>query len=107
MDGSLWYDLTYSKCLLGNDRSQEPKPAPYVNDIKDTAAYYANRILKDFKGKWVDALLEWSKLTRILRDSRHAEWVHAFNGILDGMKRYVVEFHTTGLAWNVHVSIWH
>jgi hypothetical protein len=34
-----------------DDRPQEPKPAPYVNDIKDTTAYFANRILKDFKEK--------------------------------------------------------
>lgn len=62
----------------------EPKPGPYVNEIKESTAYYANRILKDFKEK----------------DPRHAEWVRAFNGVLDGMKRYVVEFHTTGLVWN-------
>jgi len=55
----------------------------------------------------VDALLERSKLTRIIRDPRHAEWVQAFNGIFEGMKRYVIDFHTTGLAWNVHVSICH
>ncbi|KAG1803580.1 adenylate cyclase associated N terminal-domain-containing protein [Suillus plorans] len=62
----------------------EPKPGPYVNEIKESTAYYANRILKDFKEK----------------DPRHAEWVRAFNGVLDGMKRYVVELHTTGLVWN-------
>lgn len=62
----------------------EPKPGPYVNEIKESTAYYANRILKDFKEK----------------DPRHAEWVRAFNGVLDGMKRYVMEFHTTGLVWN-------
>jgi adenylyl cyclase-associated protein len=62
----------------------EPKPGPYVNEIKESTAYYANRILKDFKEK----------------DPRHAEWVRAFNGVLDGMKRYIMEFHTTGLVWN-------
>jgi adenylyl cyclase-associated protein len=39
------------------------------------------------------------------RDPRHAEWVRAFNGVLDGMKRYVMELHTTGLVWNASVSI--
>lgn len=51
LDGSMWYDLTSSKCLLNDDRLQEPKPAPYVNDIKDATMYYGNRILKDFKDK--------------------------------------------------------
>lgn len=62
----------------------EPKPGPHVNEIKESTAYYTNRILKDFKEK----------------DPRHAEWIQAFNGVLDGMKRYVMEFHTTGLVWN-------
>ncbi|KAG2158424.1 adenylate cyclase associated N terminal-domain-containing protein [Suillus bovinus] len=64
----------------------EPKPGPYVNEIKESTTYYANRILKDFKEK----------------DPRHAEWVRGFNGVLDGMKRYVMEFHTTGLVWNAN-----
>lgn len=64
----------------------EPKPGPYVNEIKESTAYYANRILKDFKEE----------------DPRHAEWVRAFNGVLDGMKRYVMELHTTGLVWNAN-----
>jgi hypothetical protein len=51
LDGSLWYDLTSCKMSPDDDRPQEPKPAPYVNDIKDTTAYFANRILKDFKEK--------------------------------------------------------
>ncbi|KIK35491.1 hypothetical protein CY34DRAFT_95978 [Suillus luteus UH-Slu-Lm8-n1] len=66
----------------------QPKPGPYVNEIKESTAYYTNRILKDFKEK----------------DPRHAEWVRAFNGVLDGMKRYVMEFHTTGLVWNANMN---
>jgi hypothetical protein len=52
LDGSLWYDLEASNYLLNDDGLQEPKPGPYVNEIKESTAYYANRILKDFKEKY-------------------------------------------------------
>jgi hypothetical protein len=51
LDGSLWYDLNASKYQLNDDSLQQPKPGPYVNEIKESTAYYANRILKDFKEK--------------------------------------------------------
>ena len=31
--------------------SQEPKPAPYVAQSKESAEFYGNRIIKDFKEK--------------------------------------------------------
>ncbi|KAL4068074.1 adenylate cyclase associated N terminal-domain-containing protein [Scleroderma yunnanense] len=62
----------------------EPKPAAYLNEIKESAKFYSDRVLKEFKGK----------------DARHAEWVRAFIGIIDEMKRYVLENHPTGLVWN-------
>lgn len=52
LDGSLWYDLDGSTYLLNNNGLQEPKPGPYVNEIKESTTYYANRILKDFKEKY-------------------------------------------------------
>ena len=47
---SLWLDC--------NSRNtdyffQEPKPGPYVGEIKDSAQFYANRVLKEFKEKCV------------------------------------------------------
>ena len=30
---------------------KEPKPAPFVGDMKDASQFYANRILKEFKDK--------------------------------------------------------
>ncbi|KIJ68943.1 hypothetical protein HYDPIDRAFT_79601 [Hydnomerulius pinastri MD-312] len=62
----------------------EPKPGPYVNDIKESTMFYSNRVLKEFKDK----------------DARHTEWVRAFIAIIDEMKRYIMENHTTGLVWN-------
>jgi hypothetical protein len=32
-------------------RFQEPTPAPFVDDLRPSAEFYANRILKDFKGQ--------------------------------------------------------
>ncbi|KAH7340970.1 adenylate cyclase associated N terminal-domain-containing protein [Rhizoctonia solani] len=61
-----------------------PKPAPYVGDMRDSATFYANRILKDFKDK----------------DQKHVQWARAFLELLDELKKYVIEHHTTGLAWN-------
>ena len=33
---------------------QENKPGPYVTEIKDATQFYGNRIIKEFKEKWVD-----------------------------------------------------
>ncbi|KAI0050050.1 hypothetical protein FA95DRAFT_1677076 [Auriscalpium vulgare] len=62
----------------------ESKPGPYVAETKDATQFYGNRIIKDFKEK----------------DVKHVEWVKAHAAILDDMKKYVLEFHTTGLVWN-------
>jgi hypothetical protein len=32
---------------------QENKPGPYVTEIKDATQFYGNRIIKEFKEKWV------------------------------------------------------
>lgn len=64
----------------------EPKPGPYINDMKDSTMFYVNRVLKEFKEK----------------DARHADWVRGYVAILDEMKRYVMEYHTTGLTWNAN-----
>ncbi|GLB35392.1 putative cyclase-associated protein [Lyophyllum shimeji] len=61
-----------------------PKPGPYINDIKESVAYYGNKVMKEFKAK----------------DPKHVEWVKAFIAILDEQKKYVMEYHTTGLTWN-------
>ncbi|KAG6841681.1 hypothetical protein C0991_008319 [Blastosporella zonata] len=61
-----------------------PKPGPYINDIKESVAYYGNKIIQEYKSK----------------DVQHVEWVKAFVAILDESKKYVMVYHTTGLAWN-------
>lgn len=61
-----------------------PKPGPYVGDIKDSVDYYGNKVIKEYKEK----------------NPKHVEWVRSFTGILDEMRKYVTEYHTTGLSWN-------
>ncbi|TFK27388.1 hypothetical protein FA15DRAFT_666467 [Coprinopsis marcescibilis] len=60
-------------------------PVPYVSDMKESAEFYGNRVIKEYKDK----------------GPKHAEWVRSFLGIFDAMKAYVKEYHTTGLVWNV------
>ncbi|KAJ2616153.1 suppressor of rasval19 [Coemansia sp. RSA 1365] len=59
-------------------------PVPYITDMKESAEFYSNRVLK----KWRD------------KDSNQTEWVKAFLSILRELAAYVKQFHTTGLVWN-------
>jgi len=61
-----------------------PKPGPFVAEIKDSTLFYANRVLKEFKEK----------------DPKHAEWVKAYTSLLEELRKYIAEYHTTGLVWN-------
>lgn len=38
-------------------------------------------------------------------DKTQGEWVKAFITALEELKKYVMKFHTTGVAWNPKVSI--
>ncbi|KAF8894701.1 cyclase-associated protein [Infundibulicybe gibba] len=60
-----------------------PKPGPYIDGIKESADYYGLKLTREFKEK----------------DPKHVEWVKAFVAILQAMRNYVMEYHTTGLAW--------
>ncbi|KAJ8327584.1 suppressor of rasval19 [Batrachochytrium dendrobatidis] len=62
----------------------EPAPAPYINELKDAAQFYANRVIKENKDK----------------DKTHVEWVSAYVGFITELGAYVKQWHTTGLAWN-------
>ncbi|SNX81560.1 probable adenylyl-cyclase-associated protein CAP [Melanopsichium pennsylvanicum] len=62
----------------------EPKPGPYVGEMKDSAQFYANRVIKDFKDT----------------DKTHVEWSRSFTKLLEALKAYVLKTHTTGLVWN-------
>ncbi|KAF9898376.1 hypothetical protein BX616_004113 [Lobosporangium transversale] len=62
----------------------EPKPAPYVGEMKDCAQFYVNRIVKEWKEK----------------DQNHVLWVRSFLDLLVELQNYVRKYHTTGLVWN-------
>lgn len=36
--------------------SQSPKPGPYVKEMNDAATFYTNRVLKDYKHRYVPFL---------------------------------------------------
>lgn len=38
------------------------------------------------------------------REPKHVEWVRGWYGLLEELRKYVMEYHTTGLAWNPSVS---
>ncbi|KAJ2502421.1 suppressor of rasval19 [Coemansia sp. RSA 1972] len=61
-----------------------PTPVPYVNDMKESAEFYTNRVLR----KWRES------------DPNQVEWVKALLGIFRELAVYVKQFHTTGLVWN-------
>ncbi|KAJ1959044.1 suppressor of rasval19, partial [Dipsacomyces acuminosporus] len=62
----------------------EPTPVPYINDMKDSAQFYGNRVLKEWKEK----------------DEVHAKWVRSFLSALRELAAYVKQFHTTGISWS-------
>ncbi|XP_058031724.1 adenylyl cyclase-associated protein 2 [Ahaetulla prasina] len=60
------------------------KPGPYVKEMNDAAAFYTNRVLKDYKHS----------------DLRHVDWVKSFLNIWTELQAYIKEYHTTGLIWS-------
>ncbi|KAI0031501.1 adenylyl cyclase-associated protein [Vararia minispora EC-137] len=62
----------------------ENKPGPYVAEVRDASQFYGNRVIKDWKEK----------------DQKHIDWVRCYIDLLEGMRKYVMEHHATGLVWN-------
>lgn len=61
----------------------------YVNDINESTQFWSNRILKEFKDT----------------NQTHVEWAKQLAAITTGLKEYIDENHTTGLAFNVSEGI--
>lgn len=61
-----------------------PAPAPFVAEMKESAQFYGNRVIKEYKDKVPN----------------HLVWVRSFTELLTALHTYVKEHHTTGLAWN-------
>jgi len=61
-----------------------PAPVPYIKEMIDSAVFYTNRILKEYKDK----------------DQTHVDWTKSLVSCLNALMAYVKEHHTTGMSWN-------
>lgn len=59
-------------------------PVSLIPEFKDSAQFWSNRIMKEYKDK----------------DENQVEWVKKFLQIFDPLKNYVKQFHTKGPNWN-------
>lgn len=59
-------------------------PVSLIPEFKDSAQFWSNRIMKEYKDK----------------DESQVEWVKKFLQIFDPLKNYVKQFHTKGPNWN-------
>jgi len=62
----------------------EPSPSSYIKDMRDSAQFYAHRVIKEYKDK----------------DRQHMDWANSFIAVLDDLYNYVEDFHANGLCWN-------
>jgi adenylyl cyclase-associated protein len=60
------------------------EPNQYIADFKDSAQFYSNRILKEFKES----------------DKKQVTWVQEFSKLLVQLQGYVKKFYPQGLSWN-------
>ncbi|KAI5969692.1 SRV2 [Candida margitis] len=61
-------------------------PVSYISDIKDSAKFWSDRVLKEYKDK----------------DKVNVEWVNQLSKVFDELRAYVKEYHTKGPAWNAN-----
>ncbi|KAK7205779.1 adenylate cyclase associated N terminal-domain-containing protein [Myxozyma melibiosi] len=62
----------------------EPTPVPFVGEMKDSAQFYANRVIKEYKEI----------------DKKHVEWAQGYLKLLTNLQAFVKKNHTTGPSWN-------
>uniref|UniRef100_A0A5S6R691 Adenylyl cyclase-associated protein n=1 Tax=Trichuris muris TaxID=70415 RepID=A0A5S6R691_TRIMR len=60
-----------------------PAPVPFIAEMMDSAQFFLNRILKDFKDK----------------DPLHKDFVRQWVDVLNQLRAYVKEHHTVGFSW--------
>ncbi|GFR64959.1 adenylyl cyclase-associated protein [Elysia marginata] len=56
--------------------------------MADSATFYTNRVLKEFKEK----------------EPRHVQWCNGWIQFLKALQAYIKDHHTTGVSWNTQVS---
>lgn len=62
----------------------ESAPISYITEMRDSAQFYSNKILKEFKEK----------------DKQHLELTRSFMNIFTELISFVKQYHITGLSWN-------
>ncbi|KAL1406916.1 suppressor of rasval19 [Vanrija albida] len=62
----------------------EPAPAPYVLEMKNASQFWVDRVIKQYKETKPEAV----------------EWARSFVALIDGLQKYVKQWHTTGVVWN-------
>lgn len=85
--------------------------------MKDAANFYGNRVIKEFKELFVSPLFfvgfvyektirnrRFLFLSFSFRDKTQVEWVRSFVNALEELRKYIMQYHTTGLTWNPKVS---
>lgn len=58
-------------------------PVSFIPEFRDSAKFWSDRVLKEFK-----------------KESVHVEWVQSFLGVFEGLLGFVKEYHSSGLSWN-------
>lgn len=70
-----------------------------------SAQFYGNRIFKEYKDKYVFVFLFiYNRLIITSRDDKHIEWVKKYIAVLEALRKYVLDYHAPGLAWNPKVA---
>ncbi|GAA5885400.1 hypothetical protein JCM6882_009603 [Rhodosporidiobolus microsporus] len=62
----------------------DQKPGPYVGEFKDSTMFWVNRVIKEHKET----------------NPKQVEWARSFVALLEELRKYIMEYHTTGLVWN-------
>ncbi|CAH7689484.1 adenylate cyclase associated N terminal-domain-containing protein [Phakopsora pachyrhizi] len=62
----------------------DSKPGPMVAEAKDSAQFWVNRVIKDHKDS----------------EPKLIEWLKGFVFVLEDLRKYIMQYHTTCLVWN-------
>jgi len=61
-----------------------PKPASYILQMEESAQFYTNKVLKEFRQS----------------EPKKADWSNSWIKLLKGFQAYVKDNHGTGISWN-------
>ncbi|BGP30038.1 suppressor of rasval19 [Rhodotorula toruloides] len=62
----------------------DEKPGPFVGEHRDSAMFWVNRVIKEYKES----------------NPKQVEWARSFAALLEELRKYIMQYHTTGLVWN-------